>query len=437
MRNHSTYFVQHILWRGLFFLSGFMVNILIARHFGPEGSGINYYTMAMFSFATLVLSGSYESAIVYFSSNIEISSHKLFGLSLLWILIGFMLLGLVGCFTALSQSENRNGYLWLHGSMFIVGNLMVGFMSSFYSAEKDFKTPGLVGVVINVLLMMAIACIHTSNWISAPQFWALYFGSFLIQGIIMLWVLLGQGMRGAEWSLPNSAEIKKIIHYLVVVFVCNVAMFACYRLDYWFVHQYCSLSALGNYIQVSKLVQLFFILPGVLAGVVFPLTASDNKTQTKEMIALLSRLLFTLYLAGCLVLAATGKWLFPWVFGEEFTQMYNSFLFYIPGVLFFSALFSLTAYFAGSGRVIVNLKGALIALVVIVTGDFLAIPVWGINGAAMISSLGYMSYFFYVISVYSKEHQVGIGNFLIMNKKDIGFIGQILKKETDTLRDSK
>ncbi len=405
-----------------------MVNVLIARQFGPMGSGVNYYMMALFSLATLLLSGSYESAIVFFISKKEISTNKLFGLSLIWILVSAILLVLIGYTAFLCYPAYKSNNLWLYGLMFIIGNLVVGFMSSFFSANKDFKTPSLIGFVVNVLLMIAVAVLLPSAWISPQQFWLLYFGCFLIQGIILLWILLRQGEWSPSYSLPNSTELKKILHYLLVVFGCNLIMFACYRLDYWFVHQYCSLSLLGNYIQVSKLVQLFFILPGILAGVVFPLTAGGNKTQSNDTIALLSRVLFTFYLIGCLILATIGKWFFPWLFGEGFTQMYSAFLFYIPGILFFSALFTLTAYFAGSGRVMVNLKGAFIALILIGVGDILMVPTRGINGAAMVSSVGYLSYFLYVMNIYTKEHPTSMRSFLIMNKRDLSFIGNILQK---------
>jgi O-antigen/teichoic acid export membrane protein len=438
MKSPSSYFVQHIFWKGLFFLSGFMVNVLIARHFGPEGSGVNYYMMALFSFATLVLSGSYESAIVFFISRKEISANKLFGLSLVWILVSTTLLVLIGYAAFLCYPAYQSNNLWLYGLMFIIGNLMVGFMSSFSSANKDFKTPSLIGFIVNVLLMTAVALLLPSAWISPQQFWLLYFGGFFLQGIILLWILFRQGEGSPSSSLPNSTELKKILQYLLVVFVCNLIMFACYRLDYWFVHHYCSLSSLGNYIQVSKLVQLFFILPGILAGVVFPLTAGGNQAQSNDTIVLLSRVLFTFYLIGCIILATIGKWFFPWLFGENFTQMYAAFVCYIPGILFFSALFTLTAYFAGSGRVIVNLKGALIALILISAGDVLVIPIWGINGAAVISSIGYLSYFLYVMNIYTNEHSTSIWSFLIMNKGDLRYIGNLLqKRKTNTISDSK
>ena len=430
MNSQSSYFVEHIFWRGLFFLSGFIVNVLIARQFGPVDSGVNYYMMALFSFATLVLSGSYESAIIFFISKKEISPNKLFRLALLWLLIGSILLGLIGYIFLLWHPEYKSSNLRLYGLMFIVGNLMVVFMSSFYSANKDFKTPSLIGFIVNLLLIIAVALIHPSAWISPQQFWLLYFGGFFIQGIILLWILLIRAKWSAGGSLPNSTEFKKILHYLLVVFGCNLIMFACYRLDYWFVHQYCSLSSLGNYIQVSKLVQLFFILPGVLAGVVFPLTASGNKENANKTIAFLSRVLFTFYLISCLTVAIIGKWFLPWLFGEEFTQMYSAFLFYVPGILFLSTLFTLTAYFAGRGKVNVNLKGALIALVLIALGDIFVIPAWGINGAAMVSSVGYICYYLYVWMAFKAESDMNMSTFYIITQRDFVALKNLIKKRS-------
>ena len=65
------------------------------------------------------------------------------------------------------------------------------------------------------------------------------------------------------------------------------------------IHQYAGWDrpdALGNYIQVSKLVQLFLLLPGMLATTLFTRTARDLDLQAQDPI---SRRIFLL----CNVLA--------------------------------------------------------------------------------------------------------------------------------------
>ncbi|MEO7961326.1 MAG: hypothetical protein ABIR19_07260, partial [Ginsengibacter sp.] len=63
---------QNVLWRGLFYLITFILNVLIARHFKAAFSGHLYYLVNVFAFITLLGSVSLESAMVYFAAGKKI-----------------------------------------------------------------------------------------------------------------------------------------------------------------------------------------------------------------------------------------------------------------------------------------------------------------------------------------------------------------------------
>ena len=52
--------MQHIFWRGLYFLSVFILNILISRYFKAEGSGWIFYTINNLSLLLLIAGLSLE-----------------------------------------------------------------------------------------------------------------------------------------------------------------------------------------------------------------------------------------------------------------------------------------------------------------------------------------------------------------------------------------
>jgi O-antigen/teichoic acid export membrane protein len=155
-----------------------------------------------------------------------------------------------------------------------------------------------------------------------------------------------------------------------------------------------------------------------LASAVFPITAGGHKEGIDKLLTLLSRCIFLLYILACTFLALTGKWLFPFVFGNSFTDMYLPFLWLIPGILSLSGIFTLTAYFAGKNRIKINITGSVYALIVIVTGDILFIPQYGIQAAAFISSAGYVVYQVYIIAVFKKEYDIPFTDFFIFRFSD-------------------
>jgi O-antigen/teichoic acid export membrane protein len=191
----------------------------------------------------------------------------------------------------------------------------------------------------------------------------------------------------------------------------------------------CQEGDLGNYIQVSKLGQMFLVLPAIIASTIFPQTAAGFKEQVKHSMQILSRMIFVFYLIIIILLAATGYRLFPFVFGPTFEDMYAAFLWLSPGILSLSILAFLSAYHAGKNLVIINLTGAVIALVIIVIGDLLLIPRFGIIAAAQVSSVGYLSNLAYSLYHFIKEYKVGIGSFFILRRSDISRVRSILKRK--------
>ena len=94
-------------------------------------------------------------------------------------------------------------------------------------------------------------------------------------------------------------------------------------------------------------------------------------------------------------MALTGYWIFVWIFGKTYTYMYPVFLLYIPGILALASLYPISSYHAGIKRVDINLKGSLLALVVIVLLNVFFTPAYGIYAASVASSIGYIVYFIF------------------------------------------
>jgi O-antigen/teichoic acid export membrane protein len=141
----------------------------------------------------------------------------------------------------------------------------------------------------------------------------------------------------------------------------------------------------------------------MISTVVFPFVASGSQPGMRNRLSSYSRKLVWLYVGLCTLLAATGYWLFPFVYGETFSKMYIAFLLIIPGILAISALYPYTAFFSGENKIIVNIKGSLLAFVFIAAADYFLIPRYGIYAASAISSVGYFIYYCYVFVVFQKE----------------------------------
>ena len=413
--------MQSMLWRGLYYATAFVINILIARHFQASASGAVYYISSIYAGVLLLSSLSIESGIIYFSAKKEIPAAKLFNFSIAWSLfIGLFTFLVVFYFFKEAYQGISANLLIVSSVLYISGNLLITYCSGFFYARNNFRIPNIIIIAGTIILIILIPYGGRSviPAINNENYFYIYFGSFFVQGMCMAIATKIKYIKKGMLRFLTLPEFKLLFHYCALAFMGNIIFFLLYRIDYFFVEKYCTAGELGNYIQVSKLGHLFFILPTILASAVFPITAGGQKEGMYKLLTMLSRAIFFLYLLVCLILVLTGKWLFPFVFGESYTAMYQSFLWLIPGILSLSGIFTLTAYFAGKNKIKVNIIGSVYALIVILIGDIIFIPKYGINAAALVSSIGYIVYQVYIIMVFKKEYPGSAADFFIFRWSD-------------------
>lgn len=427
----ATALSKSILWRGFYFVSVMLLNILVARHFQSEGSGQMYYVINLLAFILILISFCLEAPMGYY-----LSQQKLNETQLAFISVGWTILIMVpGWFIIRSLAVPKEGLLQLAGfhfsaTSFLAGNLLISFFVSLFYAKMDFVLPNLLLVAVNLLL---IVLVPNNEWVRGfltdERYVQLYFFGFFMQGFLLM---LAFFFRYFKWTAVKRIPVelvKPFLSFAFIAVVTNSMTFLMYRIDYWFVNKFCLDDDLGNYIQACKLAQLFFIVPSILAGVVFPMTASGRKEEMNKKMQLLSRGLILFYSAACLFLMLTGFWLFPFVFGPTFQKMYLPFILLTPAILSYSVIHLLAAYYSGKKVLRVNLTGNIVALTIIVTGDYFIIPAYGIAGAAVVSSIGYLCYMSYMLLAHAKEYNSRFIDFLLFRKSDAQLLMGLLKEK--------
>jgi O-antigen/teichoic acid export membrane protein len=421
-----------IIGRGIYFLSVLLLNILVARHFEADGSGQIYYVTNIFAFAMMLVSLCLETPMGYYLSQKKLSETQLTVLALGWtILVMIPAYFVIKAFSGTEGIPFAQTSFEFSANVFLAGNLLITFFVAMFYAKLDFIVPNLLASGVNLVLILLVP----NKWfvgqqlVTDDQYITIYFCGFLLQGFLLSAFFIFKYVKWKEFRLIPVPLVKSLFSFALVAVLTNSMTFLMYRIDYWFVNKYCSAADLGNYIQACKLAQLFFIIPSILAGVVFPMTASGRREEMNEKMQLLSRGLILMYLIACTGLAAVGYWLFPFVFGETFNNMYQPFVLLIPAVLSYSVIHLLAAYYSGKKVLRVNLLGNVMALSIIIVGDLLVIPRFGITGAALVSSIGYICYMSFMLLAHRREYKTRFADFLIVRKKDAQLIYKLLAEK--------
>jgi O-antigen/teichoic acid export membrane protein len=387
---------QSLIWRGFYFITLLMVNIVLSRYLHADGSGWIYYITNAFTFILLVSSLSIDSGYTYYAASNGIKHNKLAWFSIIWT---FVIGIIVAVSIAVYFGKIKNipvkdwGAYKMYAVSYICGILLTNFFTVLFYAHKNFALPNIIMSLINILIVVIISW-QAHKGQSIDLITRNYFISFLVQGILLGMVFIFQYKSIQQIALPNMLELKKLFKYSLIALAGNVVFYFVYRIDYWFVRYNtvsCTPEDLGNYIQASKLGQLLLVVPQIMASAIFPQTASGTlRNDVNKSIIVLFRIFIVVFLAAIVVISMVGNWLIPFVFGVTFNNVTIPLLLLLPGIFGIAVLVLLSAYFSGKGKVRINVEGALIALIVVIIGDIIFIPKYGIYAAAIVSTIGYL-----------------------------------------------
>jgi O-antigen/teichoic acid export membrane protein len=434
MKKNSNLVLQHMLWRGLYFFSILLINIVIARFFAAEKSGQIFFIVNSLALILLIASISLESGATYYVASGKLEASLMANFCLVWA-TGASLIALGGWGAVLYFTHSiylENPIFLVSSFFFILGVLFTTYFISLFYAKKEFGLPNKILFFVNILLIIFLIP-GKNNSIIRGHFIEIYFFSFFIQGMLLRVFFFRKYSYPGKQMFPSRPILKLVIQYSLFALVANLVYFLVNRIDYWFVKYYSSANDLGNYIQASKLAQMLFILPSILGSTLFPIFSSPDKSGNQFQLTAVIRVLLWINGGICLLILAVGWYLIPLVFGNSFSNMYLLFVFLIPGILAVTMNYPMNAWFSSAKRIEVNIRGALWALAVISIGDLLALPHFGILAAPIVSSAGYFSYYCYTIYTFKKGNAVSWKDFLLIRKTDLSRIGQSIRSKKDDL----
>jgi O-antigen/teichoic acid export membrane protein len=398
---------QGIVWRGFYYLSALGLNIVLSRILLANTFGSLFYFVNVLSLIVLVAGLSLESAFTYFVASKKITDSEVVLISFVWLLIIIVPV----CIILNYFFTDRN----IYGIMFIVGNLLTTYFTALFNAHHRYNIPNLIIAIVNILAIALITINRASERITA----VIFFYTFLVQGILSVVAFIMLYKINVFKASLQWKNTQKIFNYAGTALMANLIFFLLYRIDYWFVEKWCSGKEMGNYIQASKMGQLLLAIPQMLAVVVFPTTASGEKPDDlQKVLFIIARLLLQAFVVLFFIFYLAGKNIFVLIFGSDFSGMNIPFLFLLPGIFCLAFLSLLSAYFGGSNKVSVNLKGAFWGLLIVVTGSFLLQQWYSIKVAAIISSAGYIVNFLYAFFIFNKSSGIKFSALFAFKQDD-------------------
>ncbi len=175
------------------------------------------------------------------------------------------------------------------------------------------------------------------------------------------------------------------------VYLSCLFAFLLIRVDLLMVRSMLGATAAGYYSISGTVADYLFLLPVAVGAILFPkLSAVPNDEQkralTLKAVATTGLGLLTLLL----MLGLSAKWVVPVLFGTAFTPAVLPILLLLPGILFLGLQVVLVQYVNSCGFPVSVVVLWVLATVLNIGANLWTIPRYGINGAAVVSSISYL-----------------------------------------------
>ncbi|MCF8218870.1 MAG: polysaccharide biosynthesis C-terminal domain-containing protein [Bacteroidales bacterium] len=261
--------------------------------------------------------------------------------------------------------------------------------------------------------------------------YALYF-SYGLAFLISFSFVFGYLKSENNKILIRKEVVKRVISLGFYTQIANLTQFFNYRLTYYFIQTFWissggSAAPLGVYGSTNKIVEGNWLVSKSLSLVQYSVLANrEGEDYAQNLTLSFLKLSFFVTFLITLVLVILPGTFYEWLFGgQEFQKIPQLILLLSPGILAVSLNNSISHYFAGKGLQRINAIGSLLGFSGTVIAGLLLVPVWGLTGAAITSSIAHVLGTGFMIYIFIRKTQIKTSDFCL-KRTDLNLVKKIL-----------
>jgi O-antigen/teichoic acid export membrane protein len=232
--------------------------------------------------------------------------------------------------------------------------------------------------------------------------------------LIYLWKVVRFRMR------PSRTVLRQQVGYGVKNYASSLFWLFLFSSDALLVNHFLGNEQTGIYSVAVSLGLPITMLGAVVGTLVFQRVAADEDEATRVANTnRVVRVLAPVALALVLAVGVAAQWLIPALYGHAFDHATTALLLLLPGFFALAIETVVMNFLAGDGSPPIVYWGPFIGLVVNLGANIFVIPRWGINGAAVTSSVGYAVVLGLVLGYYLRWTHSRLGEVVLPRREDL------------------
>ena len=393
--------------------------ILIARGLGPAGQGrYALFAAAVGLVSVLGAAGQFEGHVLT-SAGERTRGRVLLARSLLQALAGVAVI-------ALAQPVWRR-WLRLEGDhllsglflLVVVGELTALLFRGINLGQHHITAYNIVALVQRLSYLMLVAGLTAAGWLRVETVLAAWLVAVAANVTVGGWWIWRRSERAPlSWRVVQEGwghTLKRGLRALAAISLTLVLV----RADVYMIGPMLGVEAVGQISVASTFAEYLWYIPSILGSVLFAAVAASRGPETVAKICRASRTTIAALAPVVLGLLLVGRWVVILVYGHAYGQAATVFLLLLPGMFAVSLHLIIDSYFTGSGFPPITYLAAAGALLLKVAINLLLVPKMGLQGAAVATSVVYVSLLIVKVVAFSRETGVSVGTLFRPRWQDV------------------
>jgi len=383
----------------------FLTIVITARYLGAEGRGI--ISLFMLNLTIIFMIGSFIGGpgLVYLVPRHDAS--QLLNASYLWTIFTS-----VGVSLALFVFNLVEGGLLLHLILLSVIQSVVRIQTFYLLAKKRIKAYNFISIIYPAVLFILLVYffIVRGHATLGEFFIAFYAGSVITMFISTVLVY-------KSLTASFTFDLKEIFSHAFklgfVIQCANILQLLNYRFSFFLLDHYFGKNEVGIYSTAGSIAESVLIIANSFAVIQYSQIANSkiDKENTKLTVRISKVVLLLTILATAMLLLLPQN-IFTLIFGNDFKEIKNLLPYLAPGILLFIFSITISHYYSGSGNPKIGLMGSAAGFIVTLIAGLTLIPQYNLKGAALTSSLSYITSSLLLLFIFTRQKKLSLFSFI-------------------------
>lgn len=397
-------YVFSLLTKFILVFFGVINSVLINRYLGPSLKGEYAYVLNIVNIIVLILNlGIYQSYPYFKRKGIENMKQKYFNIFLFQFIIYFT----IGVLISLVFKRYDYTIICTLIPLMVLANQL-----NFITLIENINLRNMINIVNTVFYTVSLFIV----FVFVPQNFFSVIALLYVKDIVIISSVISKFKLKLNIKNIDFSLLIKLIKFGIYPMLTILLITLNYQVDIIILKIFVDFEQIGYYTVGVGLANQIWLIPDAFKEVLFSKTAA--KDSVEDIILSLKINLYVCLIIVIFILIV-GKPLIVLLYGIQYINSYNVTVIIFLGIIPMIFFKLINVLFVAKGKQKLSFKILVVAVTVNIIGNYIFIPLYGINGAAITSVISYSVCGCFFLYKFMKEFNLNLSDVLLINENEI------------------